>query len=158
MWGQRRMNDDSEQSTHNPLANYPGSGCCIVAGILIGIVVWQFVLEEWLALDPVRRWVVQGGFFAACILVASVVACLTQPKGWPWRHHVKSTIELVVVVIGGWGIAAIGHAVGGKEWAAGLWVLGLLLFSLAASLMRRVARREKAASGNLKSDGNSTQP
>ena len=98
----------------------PGIG--IVAGILIGVVLWEFV-EDWLTLGPVGLWVAQGSLFAVCVLIASMVDGLIRPRDWPWRYRIRKTVFLAVAIMIAWGTAAIGHAIAGKTAAAIGWLV-----------------------------------
>jgi hypothetical protein len=120
----------------------PGLG--MVAGIFFGVVLWQFV-DDWVTLGPVGVRLVQGFFFATCIFIASMIDGLIRPKGWGWRYRLKRTTWLAASIIVLWGIAAIGHAVGGKNAAAGSWLFGFVLLAYAEWWMRRATRQEKVA-------------
>jgi hypothetical protein len=140
------MNGKSERASKDrgdsEGAILPGLG--MVAGILIGVVLWQFV-KEWGALGPVGVWIFQGLFFAACIFIASMIDGRIRPNDWDWQYRLKRTSWLAVSIIMLWGIAAIGHAVGGKDVAAVVWLAGFVLLGLGEWWMRRVTRRKNTA-------------
>ena len=56
--GRRRMSDDSQQTNHDRFDNadafLPGLG--IFAGFMIGAVLAEFVMEDWLTVGPVGFW------------------------------------------------------------------------------------------------------
>ncbi len=116
----------------------------MVAGILIGVVLWQFV-GDWVSVGLVGVWVVQGIFFATCIFVASMIDGLIRPKNWSWQYRLRRTSWLAVSIVVLWGVAAIGQAFGGKNVATGSWLCGFVLLAAAEWWMRRVTRQEKAA-------------
>lgn len=112
----------------------PGLG--IVAGILIGVVLWAFV-EDWLTLGPVGLWVAQGSLFAVCVLIASMVDGLIRPRDWPWRYRIRKTVFLAVAIMILWGIAAIGHAIAGKTAAAIGWLVAFIILGAVEWILRR---------------------
>ena len=140
------MSDESAPATKARFdsedAVLPGLG--MVAGILIGVVLWQFV-DDWVTLGPIGVWVVQGVFFAACIFIASMIDGLIRRKDWGWQYRLKRTIWLAASIMVLWCIAAIGQAVGGKNVAAGSWLCGFVLLAIAEWWLRRVTRQKKAA-------------
>jgi hypothetical protein len=102
------MNEQSrptKQDPHDPAdAILPGMG--IVAGMLIGFVLWAFV-EDWLILGPVGLWIAQGCLFAACVLIGSVVDGLIRPRDWWWRFRIRKTVFLAVAIMIVWALAML---------------------------------------------------
>lgn len=132
------MNDQSEQPKQDPRepgdAILPGLG--IVAGILIGVVLWIF-LEDWLTLGSVGLWIAQGCLFATCVLIGSVVDGLIRPRSWPVRLRIRKTLFLAVAIMILWGIAATGHAIAGRTAAAIGWLVAFLILSAVAWTLRK---------------------
>ena len=132
------MSDESQQTKQDPHdpenAILPGLG--IVAGVLIGVVLWTF-MEDRLTLSPVGLWVAQGSLLAACVLIGSVVGGLIRPKGWPWRLRIRKTVFLAVAIMILWGIAAIGHAIAGKTAAAIGWLVAFLTLLAVEWILKR---------------------
>ena len=138
------MNDQSQQPKQDPRDPEDAilSGLGIVAGILIGVVLWGFV-EDWLTFSPVGPWVAQGSLFAGCVLIGSVVDGLIRPRDWPWRYRIRKTIFLAVAVMILWGIAAIGHAIAGKTAAAIGWLVAFIIVGVVEWTLRRCRRARK---------------
>ena len=138
------MNDPSQQPKQEPHdpedAILPGLG--IVAGFLIGVVLWAFV-EDWLTLGPVGLWVAQGSLFAACVLIASMADGLIRPRDWPWRYRIRKTILLTVGIMILWGIAAIGHAIAGRTAAAIGWLAAFVIVGVVEWILRKCRQARK---------------
>lgn len=132
------MNDQSQQPKQDPREPedpiLPGLG--IVAGILIGVVLWGFV-DDRLTLGPAGLWVAQGCLFAVCVLIASVVDGLIRPRDWSWRYRIRKTVFLAVAIMIAWGIAAIGHVIAGKTAAAIGWLIAFVIVGVVEWILRK---------------------
>ena len=133
------MGDDSEKTNQDRFAQedaiLPGLG--IVAGILIGLFLWGFVVEDWLTLGPAGLWVAEGCFYAVCVLIASMIDGLIRPKDWSWRNRIRNTLVFAVGVVAWWGSAAIGHAIAGDTAATIGWLVAFLVLVVVGWLLRR---------------------
>ena len=132
------MSDDPQQTNQDRSgqedAILPGLG--IVAGILVGVVLWECV-EGWITLGPAGLWVAQGAFVAVCVLVASMIDGLIRPRDWSWRNRIRNTLVFAVGVVAWWGSAAIGHAIAGETAATIGWLVAFLVLVVVGWILRR---------------------
>ena len=132
------MSDEFQETNQNRFdqddAIMPGLG--IVAGILIGVVLWECV-DDWITLGPAGLWVAQGCTIAVCILIVSAIDGLIRPKDWSWRNRIRSTVVFAVMIMAWWGSAAIGYALAGDKADTVGWLVALLVLVVIRWLLRR---------------------
>jgi len=144
------MNADSQQTSQDRSgeddAILPGLG--IFAGFMIGAVLSEFVVEDWLTVGPAGLWVAQGCTIAVCILIASTIDGLIRPKVWSWRNRIRSTVVNAVVIMAWWGSAAIGYAIAGDKADSVGWLVALLVLIVISWFLRRRRTHKRTSAGS----------